>query len=370
MKDKKTIVVSAVNLNTGGTLTILRNCLEYLSTLANTGNYRIVAIVFDKNLALYPGIEYIETQWPKKRWTNRLWYEYVTMKKISKQLSPIYLWFSLHDVTPNIVAEKRAVYCHCAFPFYRFTYKEVMFAPKIMMFALMLKYVYKFNIKKNNHIVVQQEWFKEGISNMFNLNKQDIIVAPPKVSNIAIDKQGSSNAPYTFLFASSPDSHKNFELIGEACKLVEEQVGVNRFRVVLTMRGDENKYAKWIYGKYGDIKSIDFAGFMTRDKLYENYSLADCLVFPSKVETCGLPIAEFAQTNKSMLLADLPYAHETASGCKQAAFFNPHNAKELASQMEKLIKGEDDFLQAVPEVKFTGDTAQSWEELFKLLLAE
>ena len=30
----KTIVVSAVNIRKGGTLTILRNCLEYLSGLA------------------------------------------------------------------------------------------------------------------------------------------------------------------------------------------------------------------------------------------------------------------------------------------------------------------------------------------------
>ena len=56
----KTIVISAVNLRKGGTLTILRNCLEYLSTLAQTGEYRIVALVHRKELALYPGIEYIE----------------------------------------------------------------------------------------------------------------------------------------------------------------------------------------------------------------------------------------------------------------------------------------------------------------------
>ena len=41
----KTIVVSAVNIRKGGTLTILRNCLEYLSGLAQSGNYRVVALV-------------------------------------------------------------------------------------------------------------------------------------------------------------------------------------------------------------------------------------------------------------------------------------------------------------------------------------
>ena len=117
MESRKTMVVSAVNWNVGGTLTILRDCVDYLSKLAERGSYRIVAIVFDKNLALYPNIEYIETQWPKKRWTHRLWYEYRSMKAISEKLSPVYLWLSLHDTTPNVVAVSRAVYFHNPFPF-------------------------------------------------------------------------------------------------------------------------------------------------------------------------------------------------------------------------------------------------------------
>lgn len=48
----KTIVVSAVNIRKGGTLTILRNCLEYLSGLAQSGNYRVVALVHKKNLPI------------------------------------------------------------------------------------------------------------------------------------------------------------------------------------------------------------------------------------------------------------------------------------------------------------------------------
>lgn len=37
---RKTIVVSAVSLRKGGTLTILQDCLCYLSALAADGNYR------------------------------------------------------------------------------------------------------------------------------------------------------------------------------------------------------------------------------------------------------------------------------------------------------------------------------------------
>ena len=41
---RKTIVVSAVSLRKGGTLTILQDCLCYLSALAADGNYRVMTI--------------------------------------------------------------------------------------------------------------------------------------------------------------------------------------------------------------------------------------------------------------------------------------------------------------------------------------
>ena len=54
--------------------------------------------------------------------------------------------------------------------------------------------------------------------------------------------------------------------------------------------------------------------------MYEKYNKIDCLIFPSKLETWGLPISEFMAFDKPMLIADLPYAHETAAGAKYVAF--------------------------------------------------
>ena len=113
----RTIVVSAVNLNTGGTLTILRDCLQYLSGLAEKENCRIVALVYKKELAYYPNIEYVEIQWSKKAWIMRLWCEYVTMRKISKKAGSGCLVAFPARHHPNVVADRRAVYCHNPFLF-------------------------------------------------------------------------------------------------------------------------------------------------------------------------------------------------------------------------------------------------------------
>lgn len=369
---KKTIVVSAVNLRKGGTLTILRNCLEYLSTLAQTGDYRIVALVHKKELAFYPGIEYIEMPWTIRNWLLRLWCEYVTMYRISKQLSPVYLWFSLHDSTPNVKAQKRAVYCHNPFPFYQWKWRELFLNYKIVCFAWFSKYIYRINIHKNQWILVQQEWIREAFLRMFRLNPKQIIVTLPAsastyCSSETFQKQHSA---YHFLFASYGDIHKNFETVCRAAKLLEKEIGTDKFKVILTISGTENRYARWLYKRWGNVRSIDFAGFMSKEKLYDTYAGTDCLLFPSRVETWGLPISEFAAFGKPMLLADLPYAHETAAGSGRTAFFNPEKPEELKEQMKRLVEGDTLFLKALPETDIPQPVTRTWEELFKLLCGE
>ena len=367
----KTIVVSAVNIRKGGTLTILRSCLNYLSELSKTGSYRIIALVHRKDIAQYHGIEYIEMPWTVKSWLLRLWCEYVTMNKISKKIPYIDLWLSLHDTTPRVKAKRQAVYCQTSFPVLKWKLQDLRFDYKIVIFSLLTKFVYKVNANANKYLIVQTEWLRRTFSAMIGLPYSKFIVCPPtkcKTDNIRITEQKESS--YTFLFASTPDCHKNFELICEAATILENELPEQKFAVIFTLSGNENKYSSWLYKKFGHLRSLNFAGFMNREKLYETYAKADCLIFPSRVETWGLPISEFTSFAKPMLLADLPYAHETASGSRATAFFDPYNPQELKEQMKRLIMGDTSFLASVPKIEIKEPVAYSWKELFDILLSD
>ena len=365
----KTIVVSAVTLRKGGTLTILRQCLSYLSELAVQGGYRIVAIVHQKDLAFYSNIEYVEMPGIIQGWGKRLWCEYVTMYRISKQFAPVYLWLSLHDTTPNVLVERQAVYCQTSFPFLKGKWQGLVFDYKIVLFTLFTRFAYRINIYRNRYLIVQAEWLRKGFSKMFGLPQEKFIVATPdRKSGIKIEVKSSANNCYTFLFVSTPDCHKNFETLCRATALLERELGVGKFKVILTISGNENRYARWLYRHWGHLKSIEFAGFMSREQLYRNYAGAHCLVFPSRVETWGLPISEFAAFGKPMLLADLPYAHETASGSCQTAFFDPENPKSLMNRMKRLVNGDVSFLKEIPHQVPAEPATNTWKELFDLLL--
>ena len=366
--NKRTIVISAVNLRKGGTLTILRDCLKYLSQLAE--DYRIIALVHKRDLCDCEGIEYIEMPDIIKGWGKRLWCEYVTMHRISKELSPVYLWLSLHDTSPRVEAERQAVYCQTSFPFYRWSFRDFKMDYKIPLFAIFTKYAYKINISSNRYLIVQQNWLREGFSAMFGLKESRFIVAPPQRKAVEVVPEAIEKNRYTFFYASTPDCHKNFETLCEASRLLEEEVGQDSFKVVLTLDGEENKYSRWLYEKWGDVSSIDFAGFMSKERLYGYYKAADCMVFPSKVETWGLPITEFMEisSDKPMLLSDLPYAHETASGYSNVCFFNPADPLELKNRMKELLQDNCVALAPVLKRNVEEPKAYTWKALFEILL--
>lgn len=369
MANSKLIVVSAVNLRKGGTLTILNDCLRTLSEMASERDYRIVALVHRKELALYDNIEYIELPWSVRSWAHRLWCEYVTMYKISKQLGDVYLWLSLHDTTPRVKAQHQAVYCHNSYPFFRWNWRHLLLNYRIVCFAVFTKWIYRINIHRNDYIIVQQQWFREAFKRMFNIPHDRIIVSPPKLGDkIEVNnEQIIKPAAFTFLYPAYPDVHKNFECLCEAAKQLEEELGSERFQVLLTTEASMNKYSQWLTKKWGGVKSVRFIGFVDRKRLYELYSQTNVLVFPSKVETWGLPISEFAATGKPMLLADLPYAHETAGGSVRTAFFSPENIKDLRDKMKMAIDGDDSIFKPVEHTCPASPSATSWSELLLTL---
>jgi len=370
--NNKTIVISAVNIVEAGTLAILKDCLKYLSKLAKEENINIIAIIHEKKICFFPNIIYIETKWPKKRWINRIWFEYISLKKISKKLGFIDLWFSLHDTTPSIFAKKRAVYCHNPFAFYKSKISDFILSPKIALFSLFTKYIYKINIHKNDYLVVQQDWFRNEMSKMLNVKNSKIIVNPPNIEKTEIlknykkDNQKKDN--FSFIFPASPNIHKNFEVICKATEILKKQYSLDNFKVYLTIKGNENKYSRYLFKKWSKLSNLNFIGFLDKKTLFSYYEACDCLIFSSKVETWGLPISEFSKFDKPMLLADCPYAYETSAGSKKTAFFNPNNPKELASQMKKLLQKDESLLKEIQIPSIEKPVCHSWKELFDFLL--
>ena len=371
--NKKTIVLSGINLIEGGPLTIYKECLRCVEKYF-LENYEIVALVHNRELfsEFDSRIKFIEFMDSKKSYLKRFYYEYFYFKRLSKKLKP-YLWFSLHDMTPNVVTDKRAVYCHNPIIFYDVKRKDIINEFKMFMFSRFYKYIYKINIKKNNFVVVQQDWIRKRFKKIFKI--KNVVVAHP---NVVID---DSNNNYkntkivknSFLYPSFPRIFKNFEVICKAVEILENK-NIENFKVYLTIDGSENIYSKEIVEKYGRLKCIEFIGLQTRENLMKYYSKIETVIFPSKLETWGLPISEAKAFGKNIILADLEYAHETLGTYEKVMFFGPDDAEKLAEKMEMLINDDENM----KNIEFDGNIekniekpfCKNWKELFDILLLD
>ena len=335
----KKIVLSGINLSEGGPLTIYKECLGCLEKYF-LKEYRIIALVHDKSLfSEYESkIEFIEFKNSKKSYLNRFYYEYFYFKKLSKKLKP-YLWLSLHDMTPNVVADKRVVYCHNPIIFYDMNKKDMINEFKMFMFSKFYKYIYRINIEKNNFVVVQQDWIRKRFKQIFKI--KNVIVAHPNVviDDFDLEKTRKNNMKIvknSFLYPAFPRIFKNFEVVCKAVKILEEK----------------------------------FLGLLKRKKLMKYYESSKNIIFPSKLETWGLPISEAKIFGKNILLADLEYAHETLGNYENVMFFEPDDAKKLAEKMEILINGENVKFDGNLEKNIENPFCRNWKELFDILLSD
>lgn len=358
----KTIVISAINIFEGGPLTILKECLSYLNNLPKT-EYSIVAYVHDRNILHYPNIKMIELKKSRRNYIYRLYYEYIWFYFQSKKMN-IYLWLSLHDITPNVKSQIRAVYCHNSSPFYSIKYKEFILEPKFGFFNFFYRWIYKINLNKNTYIIVQQDWLRNKFKNQLNA-KPEIIVSNPNIEEKNFqDNEGSPNEIKQFFYPSLARVFKNFECLCEAASILNSKN--LKFKVILTINGSENKYSRYLYEKYCTIPQIHFIGKITREEVFKIYKKIDTLVFPSKLETWGLPITEAKSFKKSILASDIPYSKETVGDYKNVSFFNPDSPLELADLMESIIKENikyDGNKKITPRMPY----ANNWQGMFNLL---
>ncbi|MDR0732861.1 MAG: glycosyltransferase [Dysgonamonadaceae bacterium] len=360
----KTIVISGINLFRGGTLKVMQDCIAALSAFAGE-DYEIVALVHDTALfPPYPNVRYIPYPRSRKSYLFRLYYEYIGFRRLSVRLQPC-CWFSMHDTTPNVIAEKRIVYCHNPYPFFKPGVRGFFLQRNVFFLCLLSKYLYRINIRKNDYVVVQQEWIRQAFKKMFAVN--NIVVAPPVTENGEIKRQGNQTTgrKKVFFYPATAILQKNFEVICRAAGILEKE-GVDGFEVIITLQKTDNKYAKSIYETYRSLNTLRFVGFLPPEEVNGYYETSDCLLFPSKAETWGLPISEAKTYGKPVFLPNLPYARETVGKYDKVCFFDPDNAGQLAALMKRFI-AETPIYDQTEAVHYEQPTVYGWDELVRFL---
>ena len=351
-------------------MSILFDCLEELS-LPKYNSFIIIVLVHkielfeDKNYS--HNISFRAYPQARKSYFFRLYYEFWAFGQLSRKLKP-YLWFSLHDISPKVFAEKKTVYWQSPSPFYSPCWSDIWNAPELFVHSFLYRFVLQFNHQSNDFIIVQQQWIREKVSQWFNIPLNKVIVAYPINEVLSVISQAKIDETIpTFFYPSLPRTQKNFEVLGQACEILVAQK-VTDFELVITINGKENQYSRQFFKKYEHISQLKLIGILDRNSVFDWYEQCTALVFPSKLETWGLPISEFEPYQKPILVGDLPYAKETVGDYSMAKLLPVNDAEQWAGMMKKIILKEAIEFDKTEKINIPNPKADNWGEVFDTIL--
>lgn len=362
---RRHLVVSAVNLVEGGTLTIL---LESLASAAEElgSEWDITALVHDTRLVDIPRVRTIAFPKSKSSWFRRVWTEWHDFLPLSKELKAD-LWLSLHDITPRVVARRQAVYCHNSSPFYRASWREARLEPKFKLFTMFYLSLYRAFIDRNHTVIVQQEWLRDefhrhtGHSNILVAHPSTPVAKQPDM----ILRRPEAGRPLRLLYPSLARVFKNMETLCAAVAMLPEDV-TDRIDLRLTLDGPDNAYAGDLLDRYGTTRGISFIGRQPREAMQQEYRDCDIVLFPSRLESWGLPISEAKSYGKPLIVADLPYARETVATYSNVRFLPADDPAAWAAAISQAVAGEwqpEGQVAKLPAEPFAADWPQFWEKL-------
>ena len=362
----KTFVISAVTYNKEYQINILNNILNTI--LDNFSNFRVIVMTSKKGTVKDKRV--IEYEFPnfEKNWIYPIFLYYFGFRKLSKKLNAD-IWLSMDSVTPWVVTKNQYSYFQNPSPFWHGSIKIIKYDFKFYLYTKVYSFFIRFLSKRLKAAIVQTDWMRNSFIKKFNINP--VIVAaivPHELENIPSTnkiKQRKINIK-NFIYPSFGYVYKNFEILGECAKILDEDTIWNG-KIIFTININENKYSKSFYEKYKKYNSLLFMGYQSQEGIQKLYETADALIFPSLIETWGMPLSEAKKFNLPIIASDLNYAHETIGNYHSVYFFDPYNAKNLASMLTKCNQGINIFSSTsypAPSPPF----AKTFKELLNIMM--
>jgi glycosyltransferase involved in cell wall biosynthesis len=356
-KEKKSVfVISAIRVKQGGALEVVKDLLTYIDSNPSAEFEYLVFVYKTQLYGSYRNIKLREFRNVPRSFVYRLWMEYVGFYFLSKKIKPC-VWLSMQDSTPNVVAQHRYVYWQNALPQRGIKLKDLLVDSKLFFISLLYKYLYCRNLRRNDTVFVQQRNLKEFMVPFYGLANDKIKVAPLNLNHWSFETaEKVKRSLFIYLYPCYPYAYKNLESIIKSVS--KDQI--NDFEIWFTCNGNENRYISQLHKDSEGIQSIKWIGFQPTDRLEKLYKEADALVFMSGCESWGIPISVFKQMQKPIVIADLPYAHETISDYSLVKFVNPKDERSLSTALKNIALGTIEYDRNLFEKE--KDLLLDWQE--------
>jgi len=327
------IMVFDVPAENGGALSILK-CVYDEAVAHHDKSIKWIFVLSKPYLTETSEVKILRYPWIKKSWCHRYFFDYVIARKLAKKFE-VELILSLQNIIIPGVNIKQILYVHQSLPFverkYTFFENKTFWIYQNIIGKKIIQ-----SIKKADQVIVQTIWMKKVCIEKAKVDNLKIRVVPPKFNFVITNSSKLSLDRKTFFYPASAMEYKNHNVIVEASERLQQE-NIFNYAVILTVKGDENDYIKKLNKKVNEKGlPIKFIGHIPQADVFQLYSNS-ILLFPSLIETFGLPLQEGRMHKCIILASNKPFSKEVLENYSNSYFFDPLNGSELFYLMKSVI---------------------------------
>jgi len=366
--ERKIVVVNAAAAKTGGALTILR---EFVSAISKPDSVEINYVLIT-SIDLYQHVpsHICVINIGGQNYIERVLWDYYGFKRYlkSKGIIPnlILSFQNTGVVFPKMCPQ--VVYFHnpfCLVPKQWNIFKKN--ERTLFFYTFIYPLFIRALINQNTSFIVQANWIKDAFSKRFKFDKEKISVVIPSVQKLPdIVNADSKLDKIRFFFPATSYLYKNHELLFDMLVRFQElKPEMYESTELLLTLSEKDIRALGLFEKYSILRDkIILKGYVDIIELTKCYMQSDLILFPSTIETFGLPLVEAASLNKKIICSDLPFAYETLEGYSNVKFISPTNSDKWATTLVEFldIRSEDNSAFIESRVQHN-----SWKDIIEII---
>lgn len=354
------VVVLATASRIGGALTIYKQFLEHLKDEIGNDKYYILVNEAVPKPSI-EGVQYfvIDTTSTK----NRLLFDFYNGKKMIKEkgFAPDVI-ISLQNTGLFHSSLPQVIYYHQSIPLYPQGWSLFKKEERTLFYY---KYIYPFFVKVTQNVstryVVQIPFIKKGMVEKFKVPEKRVHIMFPDVEEIDIE----AIEPFDW---GDDDTHFLYPANGSGYKmhitLIKALQKINNPKIKLHLTFPKGRYPL-IDKRIKESGLDDFIireGAISHQQLLSMYKASAGLLFPSTIETIGLPLLEAAAFGCPIIAADVDYAHQVLKEYEGVAYLNPNldNVNAWVENIQFLISNQKRY-------KPISKQESSWPQFFELV---
>lgn len=323
------ISVLALASRSGGGLTILRDLYDFANTDESDTQWQFV--VSDQDIEQQrEGVEVARAVADYRGWPSRIRAEMTTARTAIAGFDPDVVLSLQNMDSPARGRRPLAIYMQQAMPFAeeKFSLRRTSERP-FWIRQRLLRALIRGSIRRAEVTFVQTKWMEQTLSD-----------ACPNsdIRNIGFELESSSSSnsfvrepTKSLVYPASAAVYKDHETLHRAVSIWRETCpDPGPVVVTLTKEAFQLRVGKLSHNEESWYR---FVGTLSREDLSELY-LNSIVLFPSYIESLGLPLYEGMQHGCKVVAADIAASKEALSDYPGAYLFRRRSAESMAKQIE------------------------------------